>query len=103
MEGAGGAYCGCKKRITAAVGKLADEKTTADPFLLNVTHARKVNTVCGFGAVTPWEVGQLDEATLEEFTALYEFEREQETIRREKAVADAALAKARNNHPQWRR
>lgn len=103
MAGAGGAYCGRKKRIAAAVGKLADEKTTADPFLLNVTYARKINAVCGFGAVTPWDVGQLDEAALEEVTALYEFEREQETIRKEKAAADAALAKARNNHPQWRR
>ena len=37
--------------------------------------ARKVNRVCGFGAVTPMDVGQLDEEWSALFDGLYEIEK----------------------------
>ena len=76
---------------------------TADPFLLAVTHARKVNSICGFGAVTPWSVGQLDEAALVEIDALYEYEQEQKELARAKQNFDSTLAARRARHPSYRK
>lgn len=73
------------------------------PTLVAVSRARKVNAVCGFGVVAPWEINQLDEAALMEFEALYEYEKlkQEEDAGRQKN--EAYLSGRRASHPSYRK
>lgn len=64
---------------------------------------RKVNAVCGYGAVTPLDISQMDEATLEEFGALYEYEKDEGSRTKAKSQYEDYLRQRRARHPSYRK
>ena len=107
MECAQGAHGSQKKSLETALDDLKNSGGTSYELFVNVSKARKINAVCGFGAVTPWEVGELDEEWSEMFDGLYEYEKEKaregEQIAKSEARFESVLAKQRADHPSYRK
>jgi len=76
---------------------------TNHPLLVDVSRTRKINVVCGFGALAPWDLDQLDEATIEEYDALYEYERRKKESDAVMRKNDQYLATRRASHPSYRK
>ena len=70
-----------------------------------VSLARMVNKVCGYGAVSPLEVGALTEEWSDLFKALYEYESKDAESRRQEAEGkkqfEDVLRKRRREHPSY--
>ena len=66
-----------------------------------------MNAVCGFGAVTPWEVGELTEDWMDVLDGLYVYEREKaEKDRQEDASKEnfeRVLARRRAENSSYRK
>ena len=92
-----------KKSLEDALDELRDTGKTAHEFLLQVNWMRKINAVCGFGAVTALDVAQMDEATLEEFDALYEYEKDEGSRAKAKGQYEDYLRQRRAQHPSYRK
>lgn len=75
--------------------------------LKSVILARKVNAVCGFGAVTPMDVNDLDEEWIDLFDGLYEVENdkasEKAQLNKSKENFEKVLAKRRAENKSYRK
>jgi hypothetical protein len=107
MGSAQGAHGSEKKSLENALDEIQNTGRTSHPLFVNVSMARKVNAVCGYGAVSPWEVGELTEEWLNIFDGLYDYEKEKaEKSRQEDASKDnfeRVLARKRAEHPSYRK
>lgn len=70
---------------------------------MSVLRARKINKVIGFGAITPWQVPELDEDWLAVFDGLYSLEDKKELLQKSKQNFDNVLARRRAAHPTYRK
>ena len=67
MERAQGAHGQKKKELAEALNGLQETGGAPNEYLRKVSLARQVNKVCGYGAVSPWDVGELTEDWAEMF------------------------------------
>ena len=72
-----------------------------------ISQARKINKVCGFDAVAPWDVGQLDDEWVALFDGLYEIEEKKAKFEKQKAEGsrrfEDVLTRRRAAHPSYRK
>jgi hypothetical protein len=96
-----------KKSLETALDDLKNSGGTSYELFVKVSKARKINAVCGYGVVAPWEVGELDEEWSEMFDGLYEYEKQKaeegRQIAQSKAQFEIVLAKQRADHPSYRK
>ena len=71
--------------------------------LYKVSQARKINQVCGFEAIAPWEVGELDEEWMMVFDGLYHLQKTQREQTASQKRFDNTLARVRAKHPTYRK
>ncbi len=73
--------------------------------LLKVSQARKINKVCGFDAVAPWDVGGLDDEWAALLDGLYEIDVKKAEGERQRAEGsrrfEDVLARRRAAHPSF--
>ena len=66
-----------------------------------------MNAVCGFGAVAPWEVGELTEDWMDVLDGLYVYEREKADKDRQEDLSkenfERVLARRRAENPSYRK
>lgn len=107
MDCAQGAHGSQKKSLETALDDLKNSGGTSYELFLNVSKARKINAVCGFGVIAPWEVGELDPEWSEMFDGLYEYERlkaeEGRQIAQSEARFENVLTQRRAQHPSYRK
>jgi hypothetical protein len=107
MERAQGTFGSQKKNIEDALEELRNTGRASHELIVKVSQARKINSVCGFGAVRPWEVGELDEEWFELLDGLYEYEHEKAEDEKQIFKGDRQfeeiLAKRRREHPSYRK
>jgi hypothetical protein len=94
-----------KKELADAIEGLRENGRTTHEGLQAVSLARLVNQVVGYGAVTPWDVGQLTEDWIELFYGLREYEAQQAEEKRQEAESkrrfEDVLRRQRANHPSY--
>ena len=57
--------------------------------------------MCGYPAISPWQVGELTEEWLDVFEGLFELREDELERIEQKRVADQAFAKVRREHPTF--
>lgn len=96
-----------KKRIDEALADLRKTGRTNHDLMLRVSVARKINAVCGFGAVSPMDVGLLNEEWMDVFNGLYEYEEEKAEGERLNAESkrqfESVLARRRAENSSYRK
>jgi hypothetical protein len=103
VAGAQGAHGSQKKSLDEAMTSLRDTGRTDHDNLLRLSLARKINVVCGFGSIAPWQVGELDEEWTMLFEQMFDFEKQQKDKNAGKAHFDQVLARKRAAHPSYRK
>jgi len=107
VERAQGAYGQKKKELAEALDGLRETGRATNEYLQKVSLARRINKVCGYGAVSPWDVGELTEDWAEMFCALYEYESKDAEEKRQEAESsrqfEDVLSKRRREHPSYRK
>ena len=102
-----GAHGSEKKSLADALDEIEKTGRTSHEYFVAISLARKVNAVCGFGAVAPWEVGELTEDWMDALDGLYVYEREKaEKDRQEDASKEnfeRVLARRRAENQSYRK
>lgn len=65
--------------------------------------AAKINRVLGGALVGPWDVDQLDEATLDTFQAMDDYKASAALRVQHKQVIEGLFARHRQRHPTYRK
>lgn len=86
--------------MTDAIFSLAQTGGTWDADIGDVLIARRINQVCGGAVIAPWEVGQLDDTTIDLYTAMSTDLPQMQSVLKRSADKMAAW---RAKHPTYRK
>ena len=102
-----GAHGSEKKSLADALDEIEKTGRTSHEYFVNISLARKVNAVCGFGAVAPWEVGELTEDWMDALDGLYVYERDKADKDRQEDASkenfERVLARRRAENQSYRK
>lgn len=82
---------------------MRDKGETNHAMLKMISLARKVNEVCGFAALAPWDADGLNEEWQAVFEGLYDIREVKLMQERQARASEDAFAKVRARHPSYRK